>query len=187
MAGFGNINRDVEVNNSPNSGGSVTILPDDDYELEYIETDYVAGGTGKGKNFTGKIQVVSGEHKGVWFFGGINNVEHESAQAQTIAQGELKALCLATGVDYSKIEDTKEVEYRPFWASVRTESYFSKKHNKDMQKNVVAKYLYEGMPDDAPAPSSPPASKSAATAPAATAPAEDKPAATGRMPWKKTA
>src|SRR4051794_515960 len=126
MAGLGEINRDVEANNN-SGGGSVTILADDNYELEYYETDVVANTTGKGQNFTGKVRVVSGDQKGVWFFGGINNIQHESARAQAIAQGTLKSLCLAADVDFQSITDTKDLEYRSFWATVRSESYQSRK------------------------------------------------------------
>lgn len=187
MAGLGEIDRSVEANNVPTSGGgSVTILPDDDYELEYIESDVKPNSKGTGKNFEGKIQVVSGPYKGTWFYGGINNINHQSAQSQSIAQGELKALCEATGVDFEAISDTDELHFRSFWASVRTETYFSKKHNKEMQKNVIAKYLYEGMPDDTPAPASPPAGKPAASSAPAAEPAKTATSgATGRRPWDK--
>ena len=178
MAAFGDIDSNVEVNNNPaGGGGSVTILEDGIYQLEFSELDIQPAQTGKGKNMNGKIQVASGEHKGVWFFGGINNIVHESAQAQAIAQGTLKAACLAAEVPFPP-SDTEELKFRPFMAYVGSETYFSKKHNKNMTKNVITKYLYEGMSEEEAA--APPPSKPAASAPA------DKPAgATGRRPWEK--
>lgn len=182
MAAIGHIDHDVEVNNNTAGGGGITILPDDDYELEFTESDVKPSGTGKGQNFNGKVQVVSGPHKGVWFFSGINNIQHESAQSQAIAQGQLKALALATGLDFSTLEDTEQFHFRPFYARVSSETYFSKKHSKDVTKNVITKYLYEGMPeDDAPAP---PAGKAQASTPPKQ-PEQPKPAATGSRPWQK--
>jgi hypothetical protein len=179
MAAFGQLDRDVEVNNG-GGGGSVTILADDVYELEFTELDMEPAKSGNGKNMTGKVQVASGPHKGVWFFGGINNVQHSSAQAQAIAQGTLKALCLATGVDFDTLEDTEQLKFRPFYGRVGSETYFSNKHRKDMTKNVVLKYMYEGMPEEDEA-AAPPTAKSAP----APARETEKPAATGRRPWEK--
>lgn len=180
MAAVGSLNHDVEINNNTNSGGGITILPDDDYELEFTESDVKASSTGKGQNFNGKVQVVSGPHKGVWFFGGINNIQHESAQSQAIGQGQLKALATACGVDFHTLTDTEQLHYRPFYGRVGSESYFSKKHQKDVTKNVITKYLWDGMPeDDAPAP---PAQKREAAPPPAP---EPKPAAGGNRPWSK--
>lgn len=183
MAGFGNLDRNVEANNVAGGGGSVTILPDDDYELEIIESDVKANSKGTGQNFDCKIQVASGPFKGEWFFGGVTSIQHTSAQAQAIGQGQLRALCNACGVDYETVADTEELHFKPFYASVRSEEYWSNKHNKNMTKNVVAKYLYEGMPDDTPAPASPPAGKPSPTAPPAAKP--DAGASKPNRPWEK--
>lgn len=180
MAGFGQLNHDVEINNSA-GGGGVTILPDDDYELEITESDVKASSTGKGQNFDNKVQVVSGPHKGVWFFSGVTSIQHESAQAQAIGQGQLKALSTAAGVDFHSLTDTEQLHYRPFWARVGSETYYSKKHGKEMTKNVIKKYLWDGMPEDAePAP----AGKAEPTPPPKQ-PEQAKPAATGSRPWSK--
>lgn len=185
MAGFGNLDRNVEANNTAGGGGSITILPDDDYELEIIESDVKPNSKGSGTNFDFKVQVASGEFKGEWFFGGITSIQHTSAQAQAIGQGQLRALCNATGVDYEAVSDTEELHFKPFYASVRSETYWSNKHNKNMTKNVIAKYLYEGMPDTPDAPPSPPAGKAE---PAASAPPPAKPdtgAGRPKKPWEK--
>jgi hypothetical protein len=183
MAGLGALNKDVEINNNPaGGGGAVTLLPDDDYELEIIESDVKANSKGTGQNMDAKIQVASGPFKGTWFFGGITSIQHESAQAQAIGQGQLKALCAATGVDFDTLTDSEAFHFKPFWASVRTEEYYSNKHKKQMQKNVIAKYLFEGC-DDTPAPASPPAGKPEASA--APAPVEAPASAKPKRPWEK--
>lgn len=192
MAGFGNLDRNVEVNNS-SGGGGVTLLPDDDYELEIIESDVKANTKGTGTNFDFKVQVASGPFKGEWFFAGITSIQHTSAQAQAIGQGQLRALCCAAGVDYETVSDTEELHYKPFFASVRSESYFSTKHNKQLTKNTVAKYLWDGMPDSEDAPPSPPPAKSEPTGGGAAGAAGGKPPAaaadTGaskpKKPWEK--
>lgn len=185
MAALGNLDHDVEINNNTGGGGGVTILPDDDYELEIIESDVKANTKGTGQNLDAKIQVASGPHKGVWFFGGVTSIQHQSAQAQAIGQGQLKALCAAIGQPFDELTDSEQLHFRPFWGSVRSETYYSNKHKKDMTKNVVAKFLFEGMPDDEPAPASPPTPP--AGKPAAS---EAPPAATGgtgkpKRPWEK--
>lgn len=179
MAAFGNIDSNVEVNNNPaGGGGSVTILPDEVYELEFTELTIEPAKSGNGQNLNGKVQVVSGPHKGVWFFGGINNIVHSSAQAQTIAQGTLKALCLAADVSFPP-NDTEDLRLRPFFARVGSETYYSTKHSKDMTKNVIVKYMYEGMPEEDTV--APPPSKREPEP----AREPEKPAATGRRPWEK--
>lgn len=181
MAGLGALNPDVELNNNA-GGGGFTLLPDDDYELEIIESDVKANSKGTGQNLDFKVQVASGPHKGVSFFGGITSIQHESAQAQAIAQGTLKALCEAAGVDFANLSDSEQLHFRPFWASVGQETYFSRKHNKDVTKNTILKFRWDGMPEEeAPTPT-PPAAKATAAPPAATStPASAKP----KRPWEK--
>jgi hypothetical protein len=180
MAGIGALDHDVPVNNN-SGGGGFTLLAEDDYELEIIESDVKANGTGKGQNANFKVQVVSGPHKGTSFYSDITSIQHESAQAQAIGQGQLKALCCAAGVDFTSLTDTEQLHYRPFWAHVIQDTYFSKKHQKDMTNNKISKFLWEGMPeDDAPRP---PAEKAAASEPPKQ-PEPEKPA-TGRRPWDK--
>jgi hypothetical protein len=185
MAGLGSIDRDVPVNNNAAGGGEgITILPDAVYELEFTELDVAPSSTGKGQNMTGKVKVAAGEYKDVWFFGGINNVQHESSQSQAIAQGTLKALWLAQGQpeDDFPPTDTDQLTFRSFHAYVGSESYHSKKHGKQMTKNVITKYLYEGMPEEDAAP--PPASKREPT-PAPAAKEEAAAPATKKRPWEK--
>lgn len=157
MVFLGKIDRDVEVNQG--GGGGITILPDDEYELEAYESDVVANSKGTGKNLNFKVEVVSGAHKGVWFFADITSVEHDSAAAQRIGQGQMRAMSLSAGVDWDTLQDSKQLERRPFFAFVTSETYHSRKHQKDMTKNVIKTFLYDGMPEETA--SQPPAEKAA--------------------------
>lgn len=184
MAGIGALNHNVEVNNG--GGGSFTLLDEDDYELEITESDVKASSTGKGKNLSGKVQVVSGPHKDRWFFFSINNIEHESAQSQAIGQGQLKALCHAVGFDFTALADSEQLHFRPFWARVIQDSYTARsgaKAGQTVTNNKIGKFLWEGMPEDDKA--APPAAKHAPTVAAAKPAEPEKPAATGRRPWEK--
>lgn len=183
MAGLGALNHDVEVNNS--GGGGFTLLEEDDYELEIVESDVKANSKGTGQNLDFKVQVVNGPHKGATFFAGITSIQHESAQAQVIGQGQLKALCHAADFDFSKLVDSEELHFRPFFAHVIQDTYTTgaKSKTPGVQKTVnkIGKYLWEGMPEDD-APAAPPAQKAAASAPP---PAQTPPATAGRRPWQK--
>lgn len=185
MAGLGALNQDVEINNG--TGGSFTLLADDDYELEVIESDVKANSKGTGQNLDWKIQVASGPHKGVTFFSGITSFQHESAQAQAIGQGQLKAACAAMGVDFATLADSEQLHFKPFWGRVNSETYTAKSGKYAGQErtvNRIAKFLWDGMPEEeAPTPAAPPASKPAASAPPAAnpAPASAKP----KRPWEK--
>jgi len=182
MAGLGQLNQDVEVNNG-GGGGNFTLLPEDDYQLEIIESDVKANSKGTGQNLDFKVQVVDGPYKGNTFFAGITSIQHDSAQAQAIGQGQLKALCCAADFDFAELSDSEQLHYRPLFAHVIQETYTAKSGKYAGQErtvNRISKYLWEGMPEDeAPAASNPPASKPAPAKPAAV------PAATGRRPWQK--
>lgn len=184
MAGLGALNPDVEVNN--NTGGGFTLLPDGNYELEIIESDVKANSKGTGQNLDFKVQVASGPYKGTSFFGGITSIQHESAQAQAIGQGQLKALCEAAGVDFSTLTDSEQLHFKPMWAEVHSETYTSKSGKYAGQErtvNRIKKFLWEGMPEETPAAVTPPAAKPAASAP----PAANANAASAKpkRPWEK--
>lgn len=178
MAGIGQLNHDVEVNNG--GGGGFTLLVEDDYELEIVESDVKANSKGTGQNADFKFQVVSGPHKGATFFSSITSIQHESAQAQAIGQGQLKALCQATDLDFTSLTDTEQLHFRPLWAHVIQDTYYSTKKQQDVTVNRIGKFLWEGMPESDAA--APPAEKKPATPPPAKP--EEKPAA-GRRPWQK--
>lgn len=180
MASLGQIQDDVEANASTSSGGGVTVLPDDVYELEVIESDVKANGKGTGLNLNFKVRVVAGPRKDVWFFDGINNIQHESAQSQTIAQGQLRALAEACGLDWPLTNTDSEVfHFRNFHAQVGSETYHSTKHNKELTKNKIVKYLYGDIQPDEVAPK-PPVEKAATTQ-------QQAPAEAGKRTWQRKA
>lgn len=179
MAGLGQLDHNVEANNG--GGGNYTLLVEDDYEIEIVESDVKANSKGTGQNLDLKLQVVSGTGKGATFYHSITSIQHESAQAQAIGQGQLKSLCLAAGIDFTTLSDSEQLHFRPFWAHVIQDTYFSTKKNADVTVNRIGKFLYEGMPeDDKPAASNPPAQKHQASKPAPAA----EPAAKKR-PWDR--
>lgn len=181
MAGLGQLNHDVEVNNG--GGGDFKLLPEDDYQLEITESEVKASSTGKGQNLSGKVQVVDGPHKGAWFYFSVNNIQHESAQSQAIGQGQLKALCLSADFDFADLHDSEQLHYRPFYAHVIQDTYTpknGKNAGKAVTNNKIGKFLWDGMPEDDKA--TPPATKQEPATPPAQPPA-NKPA--GRRPWEK--
>jgi hypothetical protein len=183
MAALGGLSADTEINNG--GGGGFKILPDDDYPLEIIESDVKANSRGTGQNLELKVAVADGPNKGDWFFHSITSIQHKSAQAQAIGQGQLKALFEATGGEaaygfpFHELDETSKLHFRPFWARVGHEEYYSNKHSKNVTKNVIEKFLWEGMPAEEPA--APPASKASPSAPPA-APPSPAPASKAR-PW----
>jgi hypothetical protein len=183
MAALGALDTNVEVNNST-GGGGFTILADDNYELEIIESDVKANSKATGQNLDFKVQVVSGEHKGVTFFDGISSIQHESSQAQAIAQGRLKALSEACGVDFTTLTESEQLHFKPFWAEVRSETYYSNKYKENRTKNVIGRFLYEGMPDgEETPPSAPPPEKGQPSAPPPANTNADS--AKKKRPWEK--
>jgi hypothetical protein len=159
MASLGQIDANVEANASTGGSGSVTIIPEDVYELEIFESDVKLNSTGKGQNLDYKVRVASGPHKGVWWFDGITSIQHESAQAQQIAQGQLRALAQACDLPWPlQSGDSDQFHFRPFHAQVGIETYFSRKHQKEMSKNKIVKYLFDGVEPDPIPEGKPPAS-----------------------------
>lgn len=188
MAGLGQLNDDVAVNNG--GGGEFKLLPEDDYELEITESDVKPSSTGKGQNLSGKVQVVSGTYKGEWFFFSVNNIQHESAQSQAIGQGQLKALFEACGGEgafgfpFGGLDDSEKLHYRPFYAHVVQDTYTPKSGKRagvETTNNKIGKFLWEGMPEDD-APATPAGKQEAAPPPKQPEPAK---AAAGSRPWKK--
>jgi hypothetical protein len=183
MASLGQLNSDVEAKATDTGGGGITTLPDDVYELEIFESEVKTASTGKGMNLDFKVRVLSGPFKDVWFFDGIPCIQHESAAAMAGGQGRLRALAEACDQVWPLPgEDSEAVHFRPFHAQVIAETYFSKKHSKEMTKNKIVKFLYGDLEPDVLPPSAPPvrsqptqqqaAPQQQAAAPAANAPAK---------------
>lgn len=72
-------------------------VPNGDYRAMIVASDVLPVSSGKGRMLKLEFQILDGEHKGrkVWEQ---LNIQHESEEAQKIAQGQLSAICHATGV-----------------------------------------------------------------------------------------
>jgi hypothetical protein len=73
-------------------------IPVGEYRLAITSSEVKPVSTGKGRCLNLELVVLDeGQYKGRKIFTNLN-VQHENAQAQEIAQGELSAICHATGV-----------------------------------------------------------------------------------------
>jgi hypothetical protein len=161
----GSYNVDAE----PSSG--FTLLPDDTYTLEVVESDYGANNDGDGMVLSLKTQVSGGDHDGRTYFIWID-LENEDQKKQDRGQRDFAALRRAVGV--LAPEDTEELHFKPF--QVKIGSYTSKKTGK--VNNTIKDYIFDR--DDVAANDNPSPARTAAR-PAATA----APAAAKAKPWKK--
>lgn len=146
--------------------------------IEGSEVAELKSGKGVGLNLKWKLS--DGQPNGGRVVFQLINYQHESAQAQTIGQQQLKAICEAVG-HQGLLEDSEvlhNVECR-----VRIAIDYGEK-DADGKYKYLPKNVIKGVkPLDAETP----AGKPAASAPAK--PADNKPAATapatGTRPWKK--
>ena len=132
----------------PSTGGSFTLLPKDDYNLEVAEiSDEKATKDGTGKYVTFKYVVAEGEFEGNGFF--VNyNIENKNPTAQEIAWRDLSALGHAVGV-YDG--DSDALLYKRFMAKVGIEKSKNPQYPDD--KNKIDKYYQQSdAPVAAPAP-----------------------------------
>jgi len=125
--------------------------------------------------------VASGPHEGQRIFTSFN-VRNKNAQAQTIAIGEFKALCLAVGVPYEIAKtDTETLHHIPFDAVIGYDKPSVNSVTKELYapKNRVKKYIPAGQ--DAPATAAAAAPMAAATM------AQARPTPKAGTPWGKDA
>src|SRR4051794_17495519 len=95
---------DVPPNTKPDP------VPNGWYKMAIIASEVKPTSTGKGKSLKLELQVLDGEYKGRKAYKQLNIV-HESAEAQRIAQGELSAICHATGV--LKLSNSSQLHHIP--------------------------------------------------------------------------
>lgn len=96
-------------------------VPPGEYHLSVYSAEVGPTKSGNGVMLKCQFTVVAGEHEGRKIFAQFN-IRNQSAQAQAIGIGELKALCLATGVDYEQVRtDTDALLFQPFVAVVGME------------------------------------------------------------------
>lgn len=118
----------------PSSG--FTLLPDDTYTLEVVESDYSANSDGDGMTLALKTQVMEGEHEGRTYFIWMD-LEHNDDKRQERGQRDFAALRRAVGV--LAPEDTDELHFKPFQAKIG--SYTSKKTGK--VNNTIKEYIFD--------------------------------------------
>lgn len=116
----------------PSKGGGDGAHPCGIFRFEIQETEVKPTNSGNGKILA--FQAVNlGEEdptlKNRKVYCNIN-IQNESAQAQTIGQSELSALCAAMGFT-DELTDSDQLRYQPFFAEVKWE--------RAMQKNPVTK------------------------------------------------
>lgn len=154
----GSYNPDAE----PSSG--YTPLPAGDYQMEIVESDYVATAKGTGMILKCKAQIVDGEYEGRPFY--INyNLENENEQAAEIGQRDFAGLRRATGV--LAPENSDELHFKTFGVTLGVKA---RKDTGEME-NVVRKYLFDSPAND--------------NAPAARQPAAASAAPAKAKPWSK--
>lgn len=175
---------------APSTGGGGGLHPTGDYEFE-IQISEV-GPNKKGTGTVLKMEVFNtgrddADLKGKKIYANIN-LTNESAQAQSIGQGEFSALCAAIG-ETGSVEDSEQLHFRPFYARVKHEQakdwkaggkLMFKDNGEPLMNAVISRYLFE----DGEAPSSPPENKPAAQQQAA--PQQQAQAGGGRVWQRKT-
>lgn len=72
-------------------------IPNGEYRMAIVASEVKTTSNGKGKYLKLELQVLEGEYRGRKAWDQLNIV-NENAQAQQIAQGQLSAICHATGV-----------------------------------------------------------------------------------------
>jgi hypothetical protein len=159
-------------------GFDSTPIPNGEYMLKITKQELAATKDGTGIMLKMEYAVAEGEFENRRIWTNLN-IRNKNAQAQAIAIGEFKALCLACGIEYETAKrDTDILNDIPFRANVGLE----KPREGYDQRNRVTKYLPR---DDAPA--APAAAAPKAPLPMMKAP-PPKPAAGGKaMPWAKSA
>lgn len=157
-----------DENAEPSSG--YTPLPVGEYQLEIVESDYVATQSGNGMILKCKAQVVGGDFDGRPFY--INyNLENANETAQDIGQRDFAGLRRAVGV--LAPQDTEELHFKAFGVKIGQRK---RKDTGELENNIV-KYLFDGE-QSAP----PPAANNNRQAAQ-----QPKPAAAsgGSKPWRK--
>lgn len=165
------------------STGRPDPLPVGQYQLQSDAFEIAQTKDGTGIMLKAEFSVAGGATEGRKVFVQYN-IRNKNAQAQAIAIGEFKALCLACGVDYGIAkEETDHLLYKPFNAMVGMEKQNVNPATGELYapRNKISKYIPHGeqaapaAPKAAVAPNTP---KAAVAAQAAAKPS-------GALPWQK--
>lgn len=164
---------DVDTDSIEANSGRSDPIPAGDYLLQMVEQELRQTKAGTGMMLSCQFKVVEGEYENRVVFHSFN-IRNPNAQAQIIGIGQLKALCLATGVPFEQVRsDTSVLAYVPFTAKVglskTSEAY------PDPRNEIKA-----FKPQGAPAPRVAPTPKMAA-------PTSRPASAGGGLPWKAKA
>lgn len=103
---------DVKPNTRPDP------MPNGDYRLAIVKSDIEPTKNGKGKMLKLEIAALDEPYKGQRIFEQLC-IQHESEKTQSIAQGQLSAICHATGV--LKLTNSSQLHNIPFIGRVRIE------------------------------------------------------------------
>lgn len=159
----GNYNPDAE----PSSG--YTPLPAGEYQMEIVESDYVATSKGTGMILKCKAQIVGGEYADRPFY--INyNLENQNDTAQEIGQRDFAGLRRATGV--LAPDDSEELHFKQFGVKIGIKA---RKDTGELE-NVIKEYLFGDAAND----NAPPARQAAAATTKVTSGTAQK-----STPWRK--
>jgi Protein of unknown function (DUF669) len=168
------------------STGRPDPLPAGTYQLQPEEFELAQTKDGTGIVVKATFGVVTGQCEGRKVFSQYN-IRNKSAQAQAIAIGEFKALCLGCGVDYDVAkQDTDHLLFKPFTALVGMEKQNMNQTTGELYapRNKISKYIPHGE-QGAAAPAIASTPKPAFIPNAGAAPSAQKPS--GGLPWQKSA
>lgn len=107
-------------------------LPAGEYHAVIVDMEERPTKDGSGVRLNVKLQIGSGQYQNRTVFDGLN-VKNKSAKAQQIGVGQLKALCVAAGVDNPKTE--KELIGKPVMIKLKVG-----KDQNGNDRNEVASY-----------------------------------------------
>jgi hypothetical protein len=117
----------------PSSG--YTPLPVGEYQMEIVESDYVATQSGNGMILKCKAQIIGGEYDQRPFY--INyNLENANEQAQEIGQRDFAGLRRATGV--LAPDDSEQLHFVPFNVKIGIKA---RKDTGELE-NVIKQYVF---------------------------------------------
>jgi hypothetical protein len=162
---------DVDTDSIEANSGRSDPIPAGDYTLQVVEQELRQTKAGTGMMLSCQFKVVDGEYENRVVFHSFN-IRNPNAQAQIIGIGQLKALCLATGVPFEQVRsDTSVLAYVPFTAKVglskTSEAYPD-------PRNEIKAFKAQGSP----------APRAATPAPKAATPAARPASTSGGLPWK---
>jgi len=109
---------------------SFGLIPKSDYDAMIVESEKKTTNAGDGEYIKLTFQICSGEfiNRKLW----LNlNLWNKNAEAQTIAKGQLSAICRAVGIMTPK--DTTELHNKPMKISIGTRK---NKQSGDLENNI---------------------------------------------------